>query len=345
MPTVTQKLLLATVLLVLGSGCSRYAIDMLRENKLTPRPLETPLHHPKPGQWRDDAITVSWLGHATALINLFGSWIITDPALLQRIGPPETFDNAFGIRRIMALPLALDELAEIETVLISHAHYDHLDLPSLRRLAPDRPTIIVPRGVAPLLEGIDAPVVELDWRPGNRRQMQFDDGLQIRAFRVEHYGFVPGTRRSRPSGVNGYLIEKRGKRIAFFGDTSFDRNRDENGLPLAMPQTIDWSEKSPLNEQAIDLCLLPIGDSHFHFNHISPKEAVKIATATRCRKILPIHYGTFILTPDKYRLPDPAGELVREMKKSNSAAKSFCLHDPPTNATGSVGKACRLGKK
>jgi len=335
---------LATLLLPLlaawlPAGCSRYAVDMLRDNKLSSNPMSQPAHHPDPGAWPDDGLTWSWLGHATVLINLGGSWIVTDPTLHQRIGPPETFDNALGIRRITALPIDPGALPPIDLVLISHAHYDHLDLPSLRTLAHDKPTVVLPRRTRALLDGTGIEAIELDWLDGARRQSEAGDGLRVTAFRVEHYGHVPGTRRRLPSGFNGYLVEKGGWRIAFFGDTSYRRHRDAWGKPLRQPVEIDWAAK--FDGRPIDLCILPIGDSHYRHNHTSPAEALRIALDARCDTMLPVHYGTFVLTPKRYRLEAPAQRLLDIAGKAGVADRLRCDDSDRTLPVAAIGATCR----
>ncbi len=334
---MTTRLILLLLASLLSTSCSHYTREMFRENKLTPATMQTPRHHPDPRHWDDRHITYSWLGHATVLINLMGSWIMTDPVLHKRIGPPEVLDNLLGIKRITALPLTIDALPAIDIALISHAHYDHLDLPSLRTLEPMGTHLIVPRQVATLADMFDTPVTELDWLPGERAAITLDDGLTICAFRVEHYGYVPFGKRHRPMGFNGYLLEKRGIRIAFLGDTSFDRNRDENGRLLRQPVKVDWSEK--LNPGTPpDLCILPIGDSYYHLNHTSPAEALAIANAMNCRKLLPIHYGTFRLTPRSKARQAPELELFQLLKKRSDEARILCgKHQFPE-----VGVTCQL---
>ncbi|MBE9560590.1 MAG: MBL fold metallo-hydrolase [Proteobacteria bacterium] len=116
------------------SGCAQYSRDMLWENKIKPTPYDAPDHFVRPDRWSDEYVTYAWLGYATVLINFYGTWIITDPVLLDRIGPPVVFDNLFGIKRITQLPLADNELPAVDIVLVSHPHFDHLDLASLRLL-------------------------------------------------------------------------------------------------------------------------------------------------------------------------------------------------------------------
>src|SRR3984885_6082008 len=87
-------------------------------------------HKPDPRQWRDDQLTLSWLGHATVLINFFGVWILTDPALRARVGV-RVGPLVFGPKRYVAPALRIGELPSLDCVLLTHAHMDHLDVGTL----------------------------------------------------------------------------------------------------------------------------------------------------------------------------------------------------------------------
>src|SRR6266498_3415442 len=85
---------------------------------------------PTPGSWSDNAITLAWLGHATVLINFYGVWILTDPVLFPRIGV-DAWVTTLGLLRLTACALEPSQMPEIDLVLVSHAHFDHLDRRSL----------------------------------------------------------------------------------------------------------------------------------------------------------------------------------------------------------------------
>ena len=96
------------------------------------RPPAPPFAHPDPSTWSADGITLAWLGHATVLMRVFGTWIITDPVLGRRIGM-SLGPVQVGVRRLTAPALKVKELPPIDIVLLSHAHFDHLDMPTLAR--------------------------------------------------------------------------------------------------------------------------------------------------------------------------------------------------------------------
>ena len=87
-------------------------------------------HKPSPASWSDNAVTLAWLGHATVLINFFGVRILTDPTLYPRIGV-DLLLGSLGPLRLVQCALTPAEIPDIDLVLVSHAHFDHLDTPSL----------------------------------------------------------------------------------------------------------------------------------------------------------------------------------------------------------------------
>ena len=119
------------------------------ENMLRPTPY-MPAASPHPKEWSDQRITVTWIGHATVLINFYGTTILTDPVLVKRLAPPNLFGMNLGIRRITQLPLHFDDLPPIDLVLLSHAHYDHWDLATLKRFKRNT-QLIIPRFTSDLV--------------------------------------------------------------------------------------------------------------------------------------------------------------------------------------------------
>jgi L-ascorbate metabolism protein UlaG (beta-lactamase superfamily) len=204
-----------------------------------------------------DAIT--WLGHATTLIEVGGARLLTDPALRGRIA---------HLRRHAATPVAPDALV---AVLVSHLHRDHLDLPSLRAIDPAVP-ILVPRGAGGLLRragrGDVREVAEGD-------VAEVDGGVRITAVGAEH-----DPRRSPVelrAAALGYVVEGGGRRVYFAGDTAlFDGMA---GLP------------GPL-----DAALLPVWGygPTLGPGHMDPDQAAQALTLLRPRLAVPIHWGTFL---------------------------------------------------
>src|SRR4051812_25754724 len=141
---------------------------------------------PDPRHWRDDQLTLSWLGHATVLINFFGVWILTDPALRARVGV-RVGPLTFGPKRYVAPALRTSELPPLDVVLLTHAHMDHLDLATLRRL-PRAATVVTAAATADLLQPLRfRDVLEIGWGEGRRLETR-QGALSIDAFRVQHWG-------------------------------------------------------------------------------------------------------------------------------------------------------------
>ena len=269
-------------------GCHSYPWMVFKWNCLQGTPYLKAKNHPEPKNWPAEKVTVTWLGHATVLINLHGTNILTDPLLMKRMGPPHLGGHVnLGIRRISELPLKPEELPRIDLVLLSHTHADHWDAASLKYFGAET-TAIIPVGTAKQLpEKSFGKRVELSW--GEETHV---GAVRVKAFRTEHWG--------RP---NGYLVESKGVRIAFFGDTA---NQDRNEWPSA--PAVDWRARLP---ELPDICILPIGAYTYPYNHLSPEEAWSTFSQVRGRYLLPIHWRTFILAPPEREPPLAPLERLR----------------------------------
>lgn len=203
---------------------------------------------------------ITWLGHSTVRIELDGTVLLTDPALRPRLA---------GLVRHAPAP-AVEARRHVDAVLISHAHHDHLDLPSLRLLGADI-RIIVSRGAGAFLG-----------RAGFRNVTEVEVGSQVRIDEVDVTA-VPAQHLGRrmPFGpwavAIGYRID--GSRSVYFaGDTAlFDEMAQiGDGRPL-------------------DLALLPVGGwgPRLRGGHLDPPAAARALTLVRPRLALPIHWGTF----------------------------------------------------
>ena len=200
----------------------------------TRRPTAPASVKPEPSKWSDAQVTLAWIGHSTVLINFFGVTILTDPVLFSRIGirlPGFTI----GPKRLTAPALSLDELPKVDLVLLSHAHFDHLDLRTLRCFD-ESTSVITSRATRDLLQGTRfSHVTELDW--GQSKRLSTATGeIEITAFPVKHWG--ARTQRDTYRGYNGYLIERSGRRIIFAGDTAmtetFAERRRHGAIDVAI---------------------------------------------------------------------------------------------------------------
>src|SRR5438067_9198871 len=126
------------------------------------RPIAPAFAKPRPATWSDAQVTIAWLGHATVLINFFGVKILTDPVLFPRIGI-RLLGFSIGPKRLTAPALEFHDLPKIDLVLLSHAHFDHFDLRTLRCFGKST-RVITARDMTDLLKGTRfSEVNELGW--------------------------------------------------------------------------------------------------------------------------------------------------------------------------------------
>ena len=140
------------------------------------RDLPTAPHTPSPGSWADNAVTIAWLGHATVLINFYGLRILTDPTFFSRIGV-DAWVGTVGPLRLVQCALTPEAIPEIDLLLVTHAHFDHLDTPSLAAV-PGTPAVVMAQGTADLLPRRDIASLE---RTALERYRAGDDQARRRA--------------------------------------------------------------------------------------------------------------------------------------------------------------------
>jgi len=247
------------------------------------RPIAPAFAKPKPEEWPNDLLSASWLGHATVLINFFGVVVLTDPVLLSRIGIPLP-GTAIGPKRLTKPALEIDELPRIDLILLSHAHFDHLDWRTLRRFDAGTHVVTAAR-TRDLLRGTRLRAIrELRW--GESCQIETAHGeLLVRAFRVNHWG--ARVRRDTYRGYNGYVFERNGRRIIFAGDTAM---------------TNSFAELR--EERPYDLAIVGIGAyDPWIRSHCTPEQAVAMAKAAGANFIMPVHHQTFKLSAEPFRQP------------------------------------------
>jgi L-ascorbate metabolism protein UlaG (beta-lactamase superfamily) len=230
---------------------------------------------PKPGEWSDQAVTASLLGHATVLINFLGFRILTDPVFFARVGVrfgPITI----GPKRYVSCALRPSELPRIDLILLSHAHMDHMDLRSLRSLPRSIP-VITAKHTADVFRFLRfRNVAELGWNES--RELRTDAGaLVVSAFKLRHWG--ARMRRDEHRTYNAYVLERNGVRLCFAGDT-------------ARTPAHELGSRGP-----IDLMILPISAYNpWITSHCTPEEAIEMADEARAKYLLPIHHETFQLS-------------------------------------------------
>ena len=247
------------------------------------RPIAPAFARPEPSKWNDAHLTAAWIGHATVLINFFGIRILTDPVLFPRIGirlPGFTI----GPKRLTAPALQFHELPRIDLILLSHAHFDHLDLRTLRCFD-ENTSVNTARATSDLLRRTRfRDVTELDW--GERKSFKTAVGeMDITAMPVKHWG----ARKQRDDyrGYNGYVLKRNERQILFAGDTA------------VTDSFADLRGRGP-----IDLAIMSIGAYNpWIHTHCTPEQAVKMADAAGAQFIMPVHHQTFRLSFEPLREP------------------------------------------
>jgi N-acyl-phosphatidylethanolamine-hydrolysing phospholipase D len=223
-----------------------------------------------------DAVT--WLGHASFLIRLGGRTILTDPFLTERASP---FPWA-GPRRIAGPGVMPSQLPPIDLLLLSHNHYDHLDLRALAQLRdPGRIAVAMPLRMSRYLDTARyARAVELDWR-----QEAELAGIRVTALPAIHFS-KRGLFDRNASLWCGFMLEAGGRRILFTGDTAYGPVFKETAAQVALP----------------DLALVPIGAYEprplMAGSHCTPEEGVAIGHEFGAKRLCGMHWGTILLTDE-----------------------------------------------
>ena len=247
------------------------------------RPIDPAFAKPEPSKWSDAQVTLAWLGHSTLLINFFGVTVLTDPVLFRRVGirlPGMTI----GPKRLTAPALQFHELPHIDLILLSHAHFDHFDLRTLRCFD-ETTSVITARATSELLKRTRfSSVTELGWDERTAMSIAGDEML-IEAFPVKHWG--ARTQHDTHRGYNGYLLERRDRRVVFAGDTAMT----ENFAALR-------------RHGPIDVAIMPISAYNpWIQSHSTPEQAVEMANAAGARFLVPVHHQTFRLSFEPFSEP------------------------------------------
>jgi N-acyl-phosphatidylethanolamine-hydrolysing phospholipase D len=252
------------------------------------------------------APTVTWVGHSTLLVQLDGVNFLTDPAWSERVGP---LSGTVGVRRFTPPGIAFEDLPPIDFVLISHDHYDHLDEPTVRRLARTfDPLFVVPLGIKAWLadRGITN-AVELDW--GESVTVK---GLTVVCTPAQHGSGRTVIDQGRRLWSSWAVLGS--KRFYFGGDTGYYRHFAETGDRLG----------------PFDLAALPIGSytprEIAKPVHLSPEEALQAALDLRASHLLGVHWGTFALAREPY--DEPPTRLRAEIERRHLGADAAWILNP-----------------
>jgi len=250
---------------------------------------------------------VSWLGHAGVLLRLAGGkTVVCDPVLSERIGlrvGVGARGRVLGPRRLVAAPVGAEGLPQVDVVVITHAHFDHLDKPTLRLLARVSPgaVVVVPRGARGLIPSGFAGVVEVGWE-----EQVSVAGVRVLALRPAHWGARMVWDRHR--GFNSYVVRDEageggdgggGGGVLLAGDSA------ETGVFDGLAQRVG----------PVELAVLGIGayDPWVH-HHATPEQAWGMFERSGAALMLPVHHGTFQLGDE------PSGEPLARLLAAAGAA-------------------------
>lgn len=256
---------------------------------------------PKPEERiNGNTIQVTYINHATVLIQTGGYNVLTDPIYSERCSPV----SFLGPMRVRNPGIRFEELPKIDAVIISHDHYDRLDLPTITRLVDrDDPKIYLGLGVGKRLNSMHN-VKELDWW----ERVDVAGGFSITFVPVQHFsGKTPFDRFSTLWG--GYVLEIGERKIYFGGDSGYANHYKQT-----------FERFGPM-----DLSLLPVGGyaprDFMGFAHLDPKQAVQAHLDLKSRKSIGIHHGTFQLTQEA--INEPIQLLLKERKAVGLKYREF----------------------
>jgi L-ascorbate metabolism protein UlaG (beta-lactamase superfamily) len=270
---------------------------------------DAPPGPPPPARVSDGGLRVTFIGHSTVLIQMDGMNFLTDPIWSMRASP----FTWIGPRRHRPPGLRLEHLPPIDIVLQSHDHYDHLDIPTLRRLtARHRLKFLVPLGVRARLTARKIPggaeAAELDWW----QSISVSEEIKITVVPARHFSGRSLRDRNRTLWC-GYMIEGPSGAVFFAGDTGFGTHFSE------------IRERFP----KIRLALLPIGAFRPQWFmgpvHMSPQDAVCAHQELRAASSMATHFGTFSLADDGEE--EPVTELQRALQAAGIPASRFITLD------------------
>jgi L-ascorbate metabolism protein UlaG (beta-lactamase superfamily) len=272
-----KKFLFRSLKLTLGS---LLFFPLLKFGDIKANEISNTGTRPDPNDWKNDEINIAWIGHSTILMNLFGTIIVTDPVLFEKIGL-DIFGITIGQSRYSEPALEIGKFPCPDLILLSHAHFDHMDyktLSSFTDMYPGKINCITAFNTSDVIADLNwKSLKQLDWN-----EEYFLNDVKFSAIEVKHFGWRFPFERDRSRGYfkngrsyNAYLIEKKGKKVLFGGDTAMTNKFIPYG--------------------GIDIAIMPIGAYNpWKSNHCNPEEALKMAVNDlRAKVFIPIHCHTF----------------------------------------------------
>lgn len=281
-------------------GPARFMNRFIGSSERARWPEEVPVAPTVPPRRVDGAtMLVTWIGHATVLVQTSGLNILTDPIWSERASP---FSFA-GPKRVRAPGVRFEDLPRIDLVLVSHNHYDHMDLPTLKRLwKRDRPLVVTSLGNDAILRKAGVESRAFDWGQGTSLACPTHarPACAVTVEPVHHWGSRWGTDRNRALW-SGFSLRFPGGNVFFAGDTGFG----DGG----------WAAEAA-RHGPYRLAILPVGAylprDVMQANHMDPDEAVRVFETLKPAMALGMHWGTFQLTFEG--IDDPPRRLAAATK-------------------------------
>jgi len=257
-------------------------------------------------------LRITWMGHSSLIIEIDGKRILTDPVW----GPRASFSSFVGPKRFFPAPLPLVQLPELDVIILSHDHYDHLDYPTIKQLAGSNVPIVCSVGVGPIIEkwGVSkSRITELDW--GNTATI---GNLSLTATPARHFSGRGITNRNQTLW-SSWVIKGNQHNIFFGADSGWFPGFKDIGDAFG----------------PFDLTMLEIGayGAGWPDIHMGPDHATNAHLALRGKVMMPIHWGTFNLALHPWREPVELFIQQADQKKITSFLPKPGL---PTEVSGSL---------
>ncbi len=285
---LSSLIVLASLCAVSCATASKMAGGNLGALTSTPRQVAPKITRP---QRLDARLAVLWIGHATVLVQMDDKFILTDPVFTGAVGQLS--------KRLVEPGLDPDHLPSIDVAVISHMHFDHLSVGSLDIIEPRIKQLLVPKGGLVYVPNYRFESDEIktwsSWRSGD---------LRVTAVPVQHVGFRYGVDYAwMKESFTGWVFEYHGMTVYFGGDTAYV---EEN------------FKKTAARFPGIDVALLPIAPIHprefMKHTHVDPKEAVQAFLDLGAKRMIPVHYDTFVNSGDEPGEPKRVLEEVMRVR-------------------------------
>jgi L-ascorbate metabolism protein UlaG (beta-lactamase superfamily) len=272
-----------------------------REPFSTPGPF--PVDIPAIHALSENELSVLWIGHSSLLFSIEGNVFLTDPIWARRVSP----FSFTGPKRFFEAPLTFDQLPQLDGILLSHDHYDHLDSKAIKKLGKKGIPIYCPLGVGAILAKwgiVESLIREFDWW----EEFTTDSGLQLISTPARHFSGRGIFNRNKTLWTS-WVIKGKNYRLFYGGDSGYFPGFREIGEKFG----------------PFDLSMLEIGAYHPNWGsiHMGPQNAIKAQMDLNSRYMLPIHWGLFNLALHGWT--EPAEEIIPLAKSSEV---SLCMPRP-----------------